>query len=250
MKASLLLTAALLLTACVTKPQNPNVAKRPVATNKFLSEKSDYYLEKKPQMAQKAEARAEVKPAESLPSKPLEKEVAKLEEKIDANENLPSTASAMPDDDRLPEPGDYERSDYPSDKHYKRPRSGFTGFEYHEDNDEQYDSSEGAKPEEEETPLYDEEGLASWYGPRFHGRLTANGEKFNQNAMTAAHRKFPLGSKVEVTNLDNGKSVIVRINDRGPYSGKRIIDLSKAAAAELDMLHDGVAKVGIKQVDE
>lgn len=72
-------------------------------------------------------------------------------------------------------------------------------------------------------------GEASWYGPGFHGRKTASGERFNQNALTAAHRTLPFGAKVKVTNVNNGKSVTVRINDRGPYHGGRIIDLSKAA---------------------
>ena len=73
-------------------------------------------------------------------------------------------------------------------------------------------------------------GRASWYGPGFHGKRTANGERFNQNALTAAHRSLPFGTKVKVTNVRNGRSVIVRINDRGPFHGGRIIDLSRAAA--------------------
>lgn len=72
-------------------------------------------------------------------------------------------------------------------------------------------------------------GKASWYGPGFHGRKTASGERYNMHAMTAAHRRLPFGTKVRVTNLKNDKSVVVRINDRGPYHGNRIIDLSKAA---------------------
>lgn len=76
-------------------------------------------------------------------------------------------------------------------------------------------------------------GRASWYGPGFHGKRTASGERFNQNALTAAHRSLPFGTKVKVTNSRNGRSVIVRINDRGPFHGGRIIDLSKAAARVL-----------------
>jgi rare lipoprotein A len=76
-------------------------------------------------------------------------------------------------------------------------------------------------------------GRASWYGPGFHGKRTASGERFNQNALTAAHRSLPFGTKVKVTNAHNGRSVIVRINDRGPFHGGRIIDLSKAAARVL-----------------
>src|SRR5688500_11069556 len=76
-------------------------------------------------------------------------------------------------------------------------------------------------------------GVASWYGPGFHGKRTASGERFDQNDLTAAHRKLPLGSEVKVTNLENGRSIIVAINDRGPYIKGRVIDLSKAAARRL-----------------
>ena len=89
-------------------------------------------------------------------------------------------------------------------------------------------------------------GTASWYGPGFHGKLTASGERFNQNALTAAHRKLPLGSEVKVTNLDNGRSIVVEINDRGPYKKGRVIDLSKAAARKLGIVDDGLAKVRIE----
>jgi rare lipoprotein A len=86
-------------------------------------------------------------------------------------------------------------------------------------------------------------GSASWYGGKFHGRKTANGERYNQNALTAAHKSLPFGTKVRVTNEANGKSVVVRINDRGPYSGKRVIDLSRAAANAVGMVQRGVARV-------
>lgn len=86
-------------------------------------------------------------------------------------------------------------------------------------------------------------GKASWYGIPFHGRTTANGEKYNMNELTAAHKTLPFGSLVKVTNLINNKSVMVRINDRGPYIRGRTLDLSKAAALKLDMLHQGVASV-------
>ncbi|MCL1468849.1 septal ring lytic transglycosylase RlpA family protein [Argonema galeatum] len=89
-------------------------------------------------------------------------------------------------------------------------------------------------------------GLASWYGPGFHGNRSANGEIFNQNALTAAHRTLPFGTQVRVTNLNNGLSVVVRINDRGPYSGRRIIDLSAAAARSLGMMQTGVATVSLE----
>nr|WP_245198342.1 septal ring lytic transglycosylase RlpA family protein [Jiella mangrovi] len=88
-------------------------------------------------------------------------------------------------------------------------------------------------------------GNASYYGARFHGRRTANGERFNMNAMTAAHKSLPFGTKVRVTNRRNGKSVVVRINDRGPYAHGRVIDLSKAAAARIGMVRSGTAPVKI-----
>lgn len=86
-------------------------------------------------------------------------------------------------------------------------------------------------------------GTASYYADFFHGRLTANGERFNMHALTAAHKTLPFGSMVRVTNLDNGKSVMVRINDRGPYVDGRIIDLSLKAARELGMVHHGIGRV-------
>lgn len=89
------------------------------------------------------------------------------------------------------------------------------------------------------------QGQASWYGPKFHGRLTANGERFNQNAMTAAHPSLRFGTRVKVTNLNNGRSVVVRINDRGPFVGGRVIDVSAAAARSLNMIQSGVAPVQV-----
>ncbi|HWA20527.1 MAG TPA: septal ring lytic transglycosylase RlpA family protein [Devosia sp.] len=91
-------------------------------------------------------------------------------------------------------------------------------------------------------------GGASWYGPGFNGRMAASGEKFNQNAMTAAHKTLPFGTVVKVVNQKTGKSVQVRINDRGPYHGGRIIDLSKAAATKLGMIQSGTAKVCLTKV--
>ena len=97
-------------------------------------------------------------------------------------------------------------------------------------------------------PSNTQSGKASWYGGRHHGGPTASGERFNKNAMTAAHRSFPMGTRVRVTNLKNGRSVIVRINDRGPYGKGRIIDLSEAAAAKLDMIEAGVVPVRVERL--
>lgn len=88
-------------------------------------------------------------------------------------------------------------------------------------------------------------GLASFYGGRFHGRLTASGARFDLSAMTAAHRSLPFGTRVRVTHLGNGRTVDVRINDRGPYVGGRIIDLSRGAAGVLGMHGQGVARVKV-----
>ena len=95
---------------------------------------------------------------------------------------------------------------------------------------------------------YDRKGQASWYGPNFHGRLTANGEVYDQYALSAAHPTFPLPSYARVTNLANGKSVIVRVNDRGPYHSKRIIDLSARASELLDYQSKGVANVRVQYI--
>ena len=89
-------------------------------------------------------------------------------------------------------------------------------------------------------------GQASWYGPGFDGRRTANGEVYNSNLLTAAHRSLPFGTKVRVTNMNNGRSVVVRINDRGPFSKGRIIDLSAGAARTINMIDSGVAPVKVE----
>ncbi len=97
---------------------------------------------------------------------------------------------------------------------------------------------------------YVEEGEASWYGPGFHGKTTANGERYNQNAMTAAHKTLPLGTDVRVTHLGNGKSIEVRINDRGPFLHERIIDLSKRGAEKLGMKDAGTGLVRVEALSE
>jgi rare lipoprotein A len=96
-----------------------------------------------------------------------------------------------------------------------------------------------------EQPDYDETGIASWYGPDFYGHRTANGEMYDGTQMTAAHRTLPMPVNVRVTNLENGRSVVVRVNDRGPYAKGRIIDLSAAAAKALDVVSNGTAKVRV-----
>jgi rare lipoprotein A len=96
---------------------------------------------------------------------------------------------------------------------------------------------------------YVERGVASWYGPGFHTIRTSAGEPYDMYAMTAAHKTLPLPAYVRVTNLQNGRSVVVRVNDRGPFVGNRIIDLSYTAASRLDMLRDGTAMVEVRAID-
>ncbi|MDR3358101.1 MAG: septal ring lytic transglycosylase RlpA family protein [Desulfovibrio sp.] len=94
-----------------------------------------------------------------------------------------------------------------------------------------------------------EEGVASWYGPGFHGKTTAGGARYNQNGMTAAHKILPLGTAVRVTRLATGKSVVVTVNDRGPFVGDRVIDLSRAAATRLGMMSKGTARVRVQSIE-
>jgi rare lipoprotein A len=95
---------------------------------------------------------------------------------------------------------------------------------------------------------YTQEGVASWYGKKFHGRRTASGERYDMHELTAAHRTLPFGTRVRVTNLDNGRKVVVRINDRGPFIKGRVIDLSYAAARQVGMVNAGVARVRLEVV--
>ena len=118
---------------------------------------------------------------------------------------------------------------------YVKPRSG-------------YESIENGDGSSVEVTGKSEVGIASYYGRDFHGKPTANGETFDMYALTAAHKTLPFGTKVRVTRIGNGASVVVRINDRGPFVSGRIIDLSYSAAEKLDMLDDGVAKVKIETV--
>ena len=100
--------------------------------------------------------------------------------------------------------------------------------------------------EERERYTHFQTGMASYYGGSWHGKKTANGEIFNENSLTAAHKTLPFGTKVKVTNLDNGKSVVVRINDRGPYSKGRVIDLSKVAFSKIASTSKGVTRVKLE----
>lgn len=96
---------------------------------------------------------------------------------------------------------------------------------------------------------YEEEGIASWYGTKFHGKRTSSGEPYDMYSMTAAHKNLPIPSYVRVTNLDNNKSTVVRVNDRGPFASGRIIDLSYAAASKLGILNMGTGRVKVEAID-
>ncbi|HJE75071.1 MAG TPA: septal ring lytic transglycosylase RlpA family protein [Acinetobacter johnsonii] len=96
---------------------------------------------------------------------------------------------------------------------------------------------------------FSQTGMASWYGRQFHGRKTASGETFDMNALTAAHRSLPLNCFIRVTNKTNGKSVVVKVNDRGPFHGNRVLDLSYGAAKQLGITNAGTAKVSIERID-
>jgi len=95
---------------------------------------------------------------------------------------------------------------------------------------------------------YVEEGIASWYGKDFHGKTTSNGEIYDMYGMTCAHKVLPFGTQLRVTNLDNNKSIVVRVNDRGPFVANRIIDLTKTGAEQLDMIGPGTARVRVESV--
>jgi len=134
------------------------------------------------------------------------------------------------------------------------------GFTYMSENKKSKESVENSETtisnNEEEVLLntslvdYIDKGMmkASWYGPKFHGRITANGELFDQMALTAAHKKLKFGTLLRITNPKNDKSVVVRINDRGPYISGRQLDLSKAAALELGMIEKGVLKLKVEEI--
>ena len=95
---------------------------------------------------------------------------------------------------------------------------------------------------------YAEEGIASWYGKDFHGKTTSNGEVYDMHGMTAAHKVLPFGTQLRVTNLDNNRSIVVRVNDRGPFVANRIIDLTKTGAEQLDMIGPGTARVRLESI--
>jgi len=107
----------------------------------------------------------------------------------------------------------------------------------------------GSRPPDSALEREVQVGFASYYGSRFHGARTASGERYDEKALTAAHRTLPFGTRVQVTNLANGRSVVVTITDRGPFARGRVIDLSRRAARKLDFLRDGTTRVRLEVVD-
>jgi rare lipoprotein A len=157
--------------------------------------------------------------------------------------NRPSTKNILPPDPRTADPS----IDLPQTHIIPREIPSIDVLPSYPEPEE---SATLAKIPELREPTIVETGLASWYGPRFHGNRTASGEIFNQHDFTAAHRTLPWGSKVKVTNTANGKSVEVRINDRGPFGKGRIIDLSRAAARVLGMVGSGITTVRIEWLSD
>ena len=137
-------------------------------------------------------------------------------------------------------------------KDYKEAKGKYADVENYEDQTDARANNRNGSYEDEldnsstAPEKFYQKGVASWYGREFHGKTTASGEKFDMNDMTAAHKTLPFGTVVEIKNFDNGKSVRLKVNDRGPYRGNRIIDLSFAGAKELGMVKTGEANVGIK----
>lgn len=149
-----------------------------------------------------------------------------------------------------------DSSNKPSQTIIKRPKAetpsrpnSKESLEVEEDMPDFVPLSSSAVITKKNSPLFLEEGVASWYGPNFHGKKTANGETYNMNEITAAHRTLAFNSLVRVTNTANGKSVDVRINDRGPYAKERIIDVSKKAAEELGMIQSGTATIRLELIE-
>ncbi len=125
------------------------------------------------------------------------------------------------------------------------------GNSHKETSSKESEPAPSAQPERtsSDKPLLTLEGIASYYADDFNGKQTSNGENFDMNSFTAAHRTFPFGTKIRVTNLENSKTVIVRVNDRGPYKEGRMIDLSRGAAQAIDLVRTGTARVRLEVLE-
>lgn len=158
------------------------------------------------------------------------------------NACTPSKGIVLFPDRDGPPPGAIDISAIPDPVPRSEPRSRYGNPPFYIHDGVRYDVLPTSKG-------YVERGIASWYGTKFHGRRTSSGEPYDMYAMTAAHKTLPLPTYAQVTNLHNGRSVIVRINDRGPFKDNRIIDLSYAAAAKLGILAAGTAPVEVRAID-
>jgi rare lipoprotein A len=155
---------------------------------------------------------------------------------------LLSACSVMPQRDGGPAPGSIDVSSIPNAVPKVEPRSKYGNPSSYVVNGRRYHVMKSSKG-------YVERGIASWYGKKFQGHRTSSGETYNMYAMTAAHKKLPLPSYVQVTNLRNGRNVIVRVNDRGPFQENRLIDLSYTAAAKLGIIKTGTGLVEVRAID-
>jgi len=145
----------------------------------------------------------------------------------------------------------FSGNDYQRDDLNKTARSGRPGDESISGNSADiYKEPVKVRVNREPDEKYFQKGYASWYGREFHGKVTASGEKFDMYKYTVAHKKLPFGTVINIRNMSNGKTITARVNDRGPYRGERIVDLSYAAARELGMVEPGMALVGISIVRE
>jgi rare lipoprotein A len=152
-----------------------------------------------------------------------------------------SFGSSVVSRDRGPRPGSIDVSGIPDAVPKNEPRSKYGNPPSYVVNGKRYYVMQSGRN-------FTEKGIASWYGEKFHGRRTSSGETYDMYAMTAAHKSLPLPSYVEVTNLENGRKIIVKVNDRGPFHENRIIDLSYTAASKLDILRNGTGWVEIRSI--
>jgi len=143
---------------------------------------------------------------------------------------------------------DYDRNNNSSGAYNNNGRDSYSDYESSGASNYNERSNSGYSDSEMRSDRFYQKGVASWYGREFHGRVTASGEKFDMNNYTAAHKTLPFGTIVEVKNLNNGRAIRLKVNDRGPYRGNRIIDVSYGAAKQLDMVKSGEATVGINVI--
>lgn len=153
-----------------------------------------------------------------------------------------SACSFQPEKDRAPSRGKVDASSIPDAVPRVEPKSRYGNMKYYEVLGKRYEVMDSGKG-------FVQRGIASWYGEKFHGRKTSSGEIYDMYAMTAAHKTLPLPTYLEVKNLENGRKIVVRVNDRGPFHENRIVDLSYTAAIKLDIVRAGTGLVEIRVID-